>query len=66
METRTLAAGTIVHIQGIPVELKQDVDVWTFSSNWRLIEKLPSEIVGVVSQYEREQAGLREALNHLE
>lgn len=40
METRTLKAGTVIKIEGIPLQLEQDVQASTAEGNWGLIEEL--------------------------
>lgn len=46
MITKTLKAGTVVQIQGFPVELKTDVDAQ--SKNWELIDNAEKDAERVV------------------
>lgn len=39
-----LDAGQIVHVKGIPVELKESVEVFTADGNWAMIQQSEPEI----------------------
>lgn len=44
MKTKTLPAGTIVHINGLPVELTQDTQAQTAEGNWEMIDNPPPSV----------------------
>ncbi len=46
MEKRTLPAGTVVHIEGIPVMVPVDTDFWTNKGNWEVIDDLSADEEG--------------------
>ena len=46
MVERTIPAGTIVHLQGIPLRLTQDAVVKTTDENWQLATETPETADG--------------------
>lgn len=46
MEKRTLPAGTVVHIEGVPVMVPVDTDFWTNKGNWEVIDDLSADEEG--------------------
>ncbi len=51
LQRRTLPAGTVISVYGVPLQLTADVEAETHADNWKLIERRDVDLGNPVTKY---------------